>query len=271
MAAASVEEREMNDLMSKWDAEHNFQDVSDDEDDCEIEPMGYDDMLEKYRRNVDVTDNAFDHVVLGTSNFEKAIDIFEEETGVRPLMVVSQNGLGTKSARVAFSQCAFLEIIGPDPTQQASSELAKKLETLPADELVPVHYAIRRSDSKELKTTKWKEMGYTCDEVTMVAKDNGMPWLWHMFFLEGHDEGGLLPFFIDWGESHHAAGRLPIVGDLQSVSVRSSSSKINDLLADIDGVDVGSGEANFEITFCSPEGKKTFATSSLVGISFPKN
>lgn len=270
MAAASVEEREMNDLMSKWDAENNYQDVSDDEDDCEIEPMGYDDMLEKYRRNVVVTDNAFDHVVLGTSNLEKAIDMFEEETGVRPLMVVSHNGLGTKSARVAFQQCAFLEILGPDPKQE-STDLSKKLSALPEDKLVPVHYAIRKSNSKDLKTAQWKEMGFTCDEVTMVAKDNGMPWLWHMFFLEGHDEGGLLPFFIDWGDSHHAAGRLPIVGELQSVSVFTSSSKVEDLLAGVDGVDVGSGEPHFEIAFSTPKGEKIFTASSLFGISFPKN
>jgi hypothetical protein len=268
-ATVATDDGEMKDLMSKWEAENNYQDVSDDDDSCEIEPTGYDDMLEKYRRKVTATDNAIDHIVLGTSNLEKAMDAFEDETGVRPLMVVSHNGLGTKSARVAFQQCAFLEIIGPD-AKQSATPLAKKLAALPDDKLVPVHYAIRKSNSKDLKQTEWRDMGFTCDEVTMVATDKGMPWKWDMFFLEGHDEGGLMPFFIHWGDSHHAAGRLPIVGDLETVTVTTSNGQVQDLLEGIDGVNVTSGGSHFAVSFTCPDGKKTFSTSSLIGITFPK-
>jgi Glyoxalase-like domain len=270
MAAAATDDREMKDLMSRWDTENNYQDVSDGEESCELEPTGYDDMLEKYRRTVHATDNTIDHVVLGTSNLEKAMDVFEDETGVRPLMVVSHNGLGTKSARVAFNQCAFLEIIAPDPAQ-AATPLAKQLAALPADQLVPVHYAIRKFNSKDLKQTVWKDMNFTCDEVTMVATDKGMPWKWDMFFLEGHNEGGLLPFFIHWGDSHHAAGRLPIVGDLERVVITTSNSQVKELLAGVDGVDVANGDSHFELSFTCPDGRKTYSGSSLIGITFPKN
>lgn len=84
---------------------------------------------------------------------------FEKESGVRPLMVVSHKGLGTKSDRVAFEQCAFLEIIAPDPAQ-GSFPLAEQLTNLPPDgQLVPMHYAIRNSKGQNDKKTTWKDLG----------------------------------------------------------------------------------------------------------------
>ena len=266
-----VEDARMQDLLTKWEVENNYEDdpeASDDE--VDEDDLTYDTMLEKFRRSVDVTNNALDHVVLGTSNLEQALVSFEQETGVRPLMVVSHKGLGTKSARVAFEQCAFLEIIGPD-SEQGSYPLAEKLSKIPEGQLVPIHYAVRNSKSKEYKNTTWKDMGLECDEVTMIAKDKGMPWQWNMFFMEGHHDAGLMPFFIDWGESHHAAGRLPIVGTLSGVKVSGPpSSKLHQLLAKVDGIDAETGSNHFEITFDCKNGKKTYSGSNLMGIAFPK-
>ena len=64
----------MAELMQKWDAENNVEDVTDsdaDDDDDDI-CLGYDDMLEKFRRDVTVTNNAFDHVVLGAPDLDQA-------------------------------------------------------------------------------------------------------------------------------------------------------------------------------------------------------
>lgn len=264
------DDNDMKDLMAKWDSENQTEevlDVSDGDDDDE--PLGYDDMLEKFRRDVTVTNNAFDHVVLGTSDLDRAVEDFEKLTGVRPVMVVSHNGCGTKSARVAFQQCAFLEFLGPDP-KQPSTPLSEKLALLPDGELVPVHYAVRNSKCDDLKST-WSDLGFETDNVTMVAKDRGMPWKWSLYFFEGHEDGGLVPFFADWGDAHHAAGRLPIVGELDSVNVRGpSDNRLHKLLAGVNDMNVESGENYFECTFTSPKGTHTFSASSLIGISFPK-
>lgn len=260
----------MKELLAKWDSENKVDDadtdVATDDDD---EPLGYDDMLEKYRRTVNVTNNALDHVVLGTSNLDQAIDDFEKLTGVRPLMVVSHNGCGTKSARVAFEQCAFLEFLGPDD-KQPSTPLSEKLSLIPEGAFVPVHYAVRNSEAEDLKAT-WKGMGFEIDNVTMIAKDRGMPWKWSLYFFEGHEDGGLIPFFADWGDAHHAAGRLPIVGELESVTVRGpSDSKLHELLKGVDDIVVETGDDYFEFSFSSPNGKKSFSATSMIGISFPK-
>jgi Glyoxalase-like domain len=270
MAAATAEDAEMNNLMAKWDAENNVEDVSVTSAEGDDEPEGYDEMLEKFRRTVTVTNNALDNIVLGTSNLEKTMDDFEEMTGVRPLMVVSMNGLGTKSARVAFESCAFLEFIGPDPAQ-GTFPLAQKLAKIPEGQTVPMHYAVRNSKAADMKDGAWKEQGFECDQVTMIAKDRGMPWKWDMYFLEGHDDGGIVPFFIIWGESHHAAGRLPIVGTLDSVTVRApASSKVHGLLLGVDDIKAESGDNHFEFSFTTQKGTHKFSGSNLIGISYPK-
>lgn len=265
----------MNELISQWEKENQVEDVTDsDGEEVDEEFMGYDDMLEQYRRDVTVTNNAFDHVVLGANDLDQACDDFEKLTGVRPLMVVSHNGLGTKSARVAFKQCAFLEIIAPDPKQQTSSDLAKRLAKIPSGKIEPVHYAIRNTKAKDFKNSTWSDLKLECDQVTMVARDRGMPWKWDMFFLEekGEDVDGMIPFFINWGDATHAAARLPIVGSLDKVSVRGPShSLIHKLLQGVSDIDVAQGDGEkFECSFTSSKGTHTFSGSSLVGISFPK-
>lgn len=271
---AATDDAAMDELMKKWDKENQVEDVTDsddeaDDDDC----LGYDDMLEKFRREVTVTNNAFDHVVLGASDLDKACDDFEEMTGIRPLMVVSHNGLGTKSARVAFQQCAFLEIVAPDPKQDINSDLVQKLAKIPSGKLQPVHYAIRNTKSKDFKNTVWSDMKLECDQVTMIAKDRGQPWKWDMFFLEEKDGGvdGMIPFFVNWGDATHSAARLPIVGSLDKVVVRGPShSPVHKLLQGVSDIDVAQEDDDyFECSFTSSKGQHTFKGSSLIGLSFP--
>lgn len=268
----TVEDTQAKELLAKWDAEYGDDDsvetpTADVSSDC----MGYDDELEKYRRTVNPKDNELDHLTLGTSNLESAMEDFEKLTGVKPVMVVSLNGLGTKSARIAFESCAFIEIVAPDPKQTCTSALKESLEKIPQGKTVPIGYAIRHSQACEMKNDRFKSLGFECDQVTMVAKDRGMPWKWDMVFLEGHNDGGLVPYYVRWGESHHAAGRLPIVGSLNSVTVRAPSShKIHELLEDVSDVSVESGDAYFEFTFSNSKGTHKFSGSDLVGVTFPK-
>lgn len=65
--AAPVEDRHMENLMVKWEAENNYQEPdSDDDDESKVEDLSYDSVLEKYRRTVHATDNSLDHLVVGT-------------------------------------------------------------------------------------------------------------------------------------------------------------------------------------------------------------
>lgn len=262
---AQDEDAEAKALMAQWDAENG--DVSDVEADVDDEV----DDDDKYRREVSVTDNTLDHVVLGTSDLETALNDFEAMTGVRPVAVTSMNGLGTKSARVSFDGCTYLEIIGPDP-KQTPTELADKLADIEAGKMVPIHYGIRSSESEERKSSVWTdELGLQVDKITMVAADQGMPWTWDLYILEGHENAGLVPNFLHW-PGMHPCGKLPIVGSLDSVTVRVPfGNMVHKLVAGMDGIEAMTDETTgLEFTFTSEKGTHSFSSSEPIGIVFPK-
>lgn len=265
----SSEDEEAKRLMGEWglDTQDNENDDDDDYNDDDIHNL--DDYMEQYRRNDCIPhDDELDHVILGTNNLEKALEQFYQMTQLKPIMVVSLKGVGTKSARLAFQSCQYLEIMGPDP-KHAAMPLAQKLAKLPDDTLVPFHYAIR--SKQKMKTQIWKECDLTCDKVTMVAQDQGAAWTWTMAILEGHDQGGIVPYLVDWGESKHAAARLPVIGSLDSLKVTSGpDSPIHTILDGIARVTVETGETALELTFTSDKGKHTFRSLVPGGIEFPK-
>ena len=257
------EDAAMEDLLAKWNAEHGATD--DDVSEASV------DEEDKYKHEVDVTDNALDHIVLGTSDLTKALDTFEAATGVRPVSVTTMNGLGTKSARVAFNGCAYLEIIGPD-AKQSPTELSQKLEKIPDGEMVPIHYGVRSTTSEDRKSGWKADMGLRVDKITMVCADQeGMPWKWDLYILEGHEYGGLVPNFVHWPDVH-AASKLPIVGNLEGVAIRAPSDNIvHKLLAGIDGVDVEiSDETCLGFTFSSDKGLHSYSSEEPIGVTFPQ-
>lgn len=262
----SNSDHEAKKLMAEWGCDLENNDASSVASEPE-EYTDYDEFLEQFRRDVHPGDDELDHIILGTSDMEQSLAEFEEMTGMKPVMVVSMNGVGTKSARVAFQDATFLEIIGPDPKQTGSRLLGDKLSTIPSGKMVPLHYAIR---SKKAQNTSWEDLGVEVDKVSMIARDKGLLWKWDMHILEGHNEGGIFPYVVDWGEAHHASGKLPIVGSLDKVVVRTTEESVQTLLEGIDGVNVGEGSNLLEFTFTSPKGTHTFSSSSPIGISFPK-
>jgi len=260
----SAEDQEAQDLMTKLGVDGNV------ESDDESETMDPEEILEQYRRTVDISpDNCIDQIILGCSDLDKAVDDFEALTGVRPVWVTSMNGAGTKSARVAFESCAYLELIGPDP-KQTDTEFSSALAKLPAGELVPCHYAVRLEKSHDLNVrNEWKKMGLEYDQITMIAKDRGMPWLWDMYFIKGD---GLTPFLTDWKnhDSLHASAKLPICGTLESVSVSAPEGHIVHKLLDSPiGLDLSTGSEKLTFVINSPKGTHSFSCSDPIGISFP--
>jgi hypothetical protein len=102
--AKTQEDGEMKDMMSKWEDENGV--AEDDDDDAAEVSDDEEAELTKFHRSLDIPDESFDHVVLGTSDVERSIEDFEKMTGVRPVYVISLNGLGTKSARGMYP-CTF--------------------------------------------------------------------------------------------------------------------------------------------------------------------
>lgn len=263
----SDEDEEARRLMAKLGMDGDIA-ADDDESEEELDP---EEIAEKFRREIAIDpDNCIDQVLLGTSDVDKAVTKFEEMTGVKPALVTSMNGLGTKSARVAFENCCYLEIIGPDAKQEKSTPLKEAVAALPEGELVPLHYAVRWEKSKELEVRReWKGMGLEYDQITMVAKDRGMPWMWDMYLMKGD---GIMPFITDWS-SHdciHASAKLPIVGTLTSVLVSAPDDHlIHKLLEGPQGLALSTGSPKLEFTISTKNGSHTFSSTEPIGISYP--
>jgi hypothetical protein len=264
----SDDDKDMEAMLSKWNAENGKEGEPESEDEDDNEPLDADGIADKYARDVTITDMDLDHVMLACPDLDKAIVNFFEMTGATPSICTSLNGCGTRSARIAFVSCNFLEIVGPDP-KQGSTSMQTKLKALPAGTLTPFHYALRDKSADTKKTKEWKNLGFLTDQVTMVSRDHGMPWLYNYYFMEGHSDGGLVPYFCDW-KDNHAAGKLPIVGELKSVRIRAPSDHaVHTMLDGYSNISVEKGDALLEFTISSKNGTHTFSSNNPVGIQFP--
>ena len=88
--------------------------------------------------------------------------------------------------------------------------------------------------------------------------------------MYGHQLGGCVPFYIDWGECDHPTASIPEVGALKTFIVRAPSGhKVHDLLDRTSGITVQDGDPLLEFSFGSPEGTITFSADNPNGIKFP--
>jgi hypothetical protein len=264
------EDARMKQLLASWDDDNGSGDDSstdsdDDEEDEEEKKVG------ATKFDLNLQDNVLDHIVLAAPDFQDAMKEFENMTGIKPSVVGSLRGLGTKSARVGLDNNAYIELIAPDPKNSGpiGAALASQLEE---GQLMPWHYAIRSSEVEEMKDDYVpNELGWQPDHISMFgASPDGTPKKWEMLYMYGHKIGGIVPFYIDWGQCDHPSATIPEVGALKSFIVRAPGGhKVHDLLSSVDGIQVSQGEPMLEFSFGSPEGTITFSADNPHGIKFP--
>ena len=149
--------------------------------------------------------NEIDHLVFATPDLAQGVDEIEALTGVRASAGGQHAAWGTHNRLLALGRDAYLEIIAPDPSQpQPTKPRPFGIDTLTHSRLVT--WAARGSHLEQFARSA-AERGVHLGEVfsgSRVRSDGAIlswqltsPWL----LLEG----GLVPFFIDWGESPHPA------------------------------------------------------------------
>jgi hypothetical protein len=263
------EDARMKQLLATWDDDAGEDDDSDDSDDDDEEeeekPQG------ATKADLNLKDNVLDHIVLAAPDLQEAMKEFENMTGIKPSIVGSLRGLGTKSARVGLDNNSYIEIIAPDPKNSGpiGAALASELEE---GTLVPYHYAIRTSDIENMKNEYVpNDLGWQPDHISMFgASPDGAAKKWEMLYMYGHKLGGCVPFYIDWGQCDHPTASIPEVGALKSLIVQAPGGhKVHELLARVEGITVKEGSPLLEFSFGSPEGTITFSADNPKGIKFP--
>lgn len=210
-----------------------------------------------------------DHFVLAAPDLQRACDDFEATTGVRPAFGGAHAGRGTHNALVAFENGSYLEIIAPDPAQQATS-MSQPMALLARPTLM--HWAVRCSGTAAL-SQRLRELGWAPTEIQRMSRTppNAAKLEWELFGLKDHRYGGLAPFFIDWFACPHPATTSPSVGPMTSVRLAlPDPAPLRTMMSALgldDAVSVTKGEAELAIAFDSRRGVVRYMGRSPAGFT----
>lgn len=260
-------------LLAAWDDDNSSSDSSDSSSDDDDEEGGEEKPTEVKKMTkveLGLNDNEIDHIILAAPDYAEALKEFETMTGIKPAQCGTLRGLGIKAARVAMDNNCYIEILAPDPKN--SGPIGSKLAELEEGSLVPYHFAIRASELDELQEDFVpNELGYVPDRINLFSTTpDGAPAKWGMLFMYGHFLGGVVPFYVDWGECGHPLSAIPQVGALKGLVVTApGGSQVHDLLKKVDFVTTREGEPALEFAVGSPEGTITFSSDKPNGLVFP--
>ena len=147
-----------------------------------------------------------DHLVYATPDLAAGIERVERLLGVKAVPGGQHPGAGTRNALIGLGEGIYLEIIGPDPDQ-------------------PKPVRARRFGIDELRAPRlvtWAAKGTDLEGIVKDAKSHGIDLGQVQFGSRKRPDGvllawrltvsptsGIIPFFIDWGETPHPASTLP--------------------------------------------------------------
>jgi hypothetical protein len=150
-----------------------------------------------------------DHILLGSHDLETGIVFVQKHTGVRAAFGGVHPGRGTQNALVSLGDRRYLEIIAPDPAQpDVKNPLAPGLRSLKEPRLVgwAAHPGNLSAFAERLRGAGIAFQGPTPGS---RKRPDGRLLQWQTLGL-ADDDGGLLPFFIEWAaESPHPSTGTP--------------------------------------------------------------
>jgi hypothetical protein len=150
-----------------------------------------------------------DHLVYAASDLDLAVTEIEALTGVRAAPGGRHPGRGTRNALLALGPTSYLEIIGPDPEQVA----VERPRWFGIDDLVEprlITWAVGAADLEGV-VTQAAQHGVKLGEVLPGSRTraDGVTLRWRYTSPRPLVSDGLIPFFIDWGDTPHPARSAP--------------------------------------------------------------
>jgi hypothetical protein len=147
-----------------------------------------------------------DHLVYATPELSAGVQRIQALLGIQATPGGQHPGEGTRNALVALGPTSYLEIIGPDPDQPKPDH--------------PRRFGI--DDLKEPRLVTWAAKGTNLTQIVAEAHRHGVPvgdvlpgsrrtptgvlLSWHVTDQRAvAANNGLIPFFIDWGDTPHPA------------------------------------------------------------------
>ena len=146
-----------------------------------------------------------DHLVYATPELNRGIEEIEKLLGVRAIAGGQHPGRGTRNALVALGATAYLEILAPDPEQPPPKEPRPfGLDGLKESRLVA--WFVNGRDLEKLRGEALRK-GVPLGEVRSGSRrrPDGVQLSWQFTDPSVPVGDGIIPFFINWGESPHPA------------------------------------------------------------------
>jgi hypothetical protein len=146
-----------------------------------------------------------DHLVYGTPDLEAAVGALERTLGIRATPGGRHLGEGTRNALIALGPRSYLEILGPDPESPAPDR-PRWLGVDGLDSPRLVAWAAVATDLDQLVEAAGR-VGVPVGEIRTGSRSrpDGSALTWRLTDPRGIPAGGVVPFFIDWGDSPHPA------------------------------------------------------------------
>jgi hypothetical protein len=114
-----------------------------------------------------------------------------------------------------------------------------------------------------------RALGFRPSEIRDMSRQqpDGIRLDWRLMGLGGHQQGGFVPFFIDWLDCPHPSQTTPVVGEA-SFSLRLPSGPLTTLLVDVGGVAIETANScSVQLIIHSARGDVTYEASALPGFS----
>ena len=146
-----------------------------------------------------------DHLVYATPDLRVGIDRIEQLFGLRATPGGQHPGRGTRNALVSLGPAVYLEIIGPDPEQPKPAQPRPfGIDDLTEPRLVT--WAAKGMNLEVLAREAGRN-GVTLGEVIPGSRrrGDGVMLSWRYTDPRTVVAGGVVPFFIDWGQTPHPA------------------------------------------------------------------
>jgi hypothetical protein len=146
-----------------------------------------------------------DHLVYGTPDLPAAIEKLDKLLGVRATPGGQHPGRGTRNALIALGPASYLEIIGPDP-EQPKPDLPRPFGLDALSEPRLVAWAAKESDLETLES-RVAAQSITLGDLIAGSRrrPDGVLLAWRYTNPRVVVADGIVPFFIDWGETPHPA------------------------------------------------------------------
>ena len=143
-----------------------------------------------------------DHLVYAVPDLAAALARLEATFGVTPLPGGRHSAWGTRNALLSLGRDAYLEIIGRDPAASSSEPpVLFGIADLTAPRLAT--WAARADLAEVAARAQAAGIDLGASLPGSRLQPDGSTIAWRLTDPFQHRAGGLLPFFIDWGSSHH--------------------------------------------------------------------